>query len=408
MNILRRFLGYTNKTYSLYELLENIILSRQKEIIPSWDIVYSAFIMSATRMGSINALEESSSSAFWKKVLQDRTPSADEIGWASERIDIESIREMLYTIYRKARRNKVFTPYNGSMIVALDGHELFSSYSRCCSACLERQIEVNGQKKTQYYHRVVVAQLISQDFHFLFDVELQRKGEGEVSCAIRMVKRLLNRFPRSFRIVTVDALYAQAPFINLLAQKNKDVVVVLKDERRELYKDAAGLFAAQEPDNIIVEANKNSTQWDIEGFTSWDNLEMPIRVVRSLEETIVRKRTGNTWMYKTVTKDWIWATTLSKRKANTDIVAAIGHKRWGIENEGFNHLKLWHFNHCYHHHPVSILFFLLLIMISFNLFHVMLQRNFKPVLRNKVSRKLLSACMFSEITATLFNKSHPP
>lgn len=406
--MLRRFLSYTNKAYSLCGLLENIILFRQKEIIPSWDIVYPSFILSALRMGSVNALEGSSSSFFWKKALQDRMPSADEIGWASERMDIESIREMLYAIYRKARRNKVFIPYNGSMILALDGHELFSSYSRCCSACLERQIEVNGQKKTQYYHRVVVAQLISRDFHFLFDVELQRKGEGEVSCAIRMLERLLDRFPRSFKIVTVDALYAQAPFINLLAQKDKDVVVVLKDERRELYKDASGLFASQEPDNIIIKANKSSTQWDIDRFTSWDNLEMPIRVVRSLEETTVRKRTGNTWRYKTVTKDWIWATTLLKRNANTDVIAAIGHKRWGIENEGFNHLNLWHFNHCYHHHPVSILFFLFLIMISFNLFHIMLQRNFKPGLRNKVSRKLLSLCMLSEITATIFNKSNPP
>lgn len=402
MSVLKRFLGYADKMFALYKLLEEIPLERQKEIIPSWDVVFSSFMMCAARMGSLNVLEGSSPSSFWKRVLRCRMPCADEIAWASERIPIEALREVLYSVYRKARRNKVFAPFHGFRLLAVDGHELFSSYARCCSECLERNLEVHGEKRIQYYHRIAMAQLITQEGHFIIDIELQRKGEDEVSCALRLIQRLLSRFPRLFDIVTVDALYAQAPFVNALLEKEKDVVVVLKDERRELYKDATGLFASEAPNKTISSGNKNIQQWDIEEFMSWDKVTCPVRVVRSFEETRARKRREKTWKYETTHKDWIWVTTLSQKKADTEAITAIGHKRWMIENEGFNHLRLWHFNHAYHHYPGSLLFFMFLTLIAFNIFQLMLQRNFKPSRRNGRSKTFLSRCMLAEILVTVY------
>lgn len=397
MSELKRVLRYGNKVFSLFDHLSKVSDCRKKEIIPTVDIVYSSYVMALTRMGSLNVLEELGESVFWNKYLTNGIPSVDEIAWASERISIKDIREVLYKIYKKARRNKIFNVVGDYHILIEDGHELFSSYARCCPDCLQRELEVNKTKRTQYYHRVVTAQIIGKDTHFIIDIELQKKGEDEVACATRLIERLLNRFPRLFNVVTLDALYARAPFINMLLKKNKEVVFVLKDNRRDLYKDAMGLFAKERPNKIFTSGKTAYLQWDIENFTSWDNLGHPLRVVRSLETTTTQKRKGDEWVETTVTKDWIWATTITQKKASTDTITCLGHKRWGIENEGYNHLRLWHFDHPYHHHPNSILFFLLITVIAFNIFHLMWSRNFKPEHRRRFSRKTFATLMLSEI-----------
>jgi hypothetical protein len=43
-------------------------------------------------------------------------------------------------------------------------------------------------------------------------------------------------------LVLADALYAKAPFFNFLLARGKHALVVLKEERRNLYQDVAGLF----------------------------------------------------------------------------------------------------------------------------------------------------------------------
>jgi hypothetical protein len=48
--------------------------------------------------------------------------------------------------------------------------------------------------------------------------------------------------PRAFDLVLADALYAEAHFFNFLLAHGKHALVVLKDERRNIYQDATGLF----------------------------------------------------------------------------------------------------------------------------------------------------------------------
>ena len=50
--------------------------------------------------------------------------------------------------------------------------------------------------------------------------------------------------PRRDWLRVADALYAVEPFLNFLLAQGKDALVVLKDERRNAYQDAAGLWAS--------------------------------------------------------------------------------------------------------------------------------------------------------------------
>ena len=124
---------------------------------------------------------------------------------------------------------------------------------------------------------------------FLVDAEPQKAGEDELAAAIRLVNRVVQNYPRAFDIVAGDALYAQAPFFEFVLELGKDVLAVLKDERRNLLQDAEGLFTQIEPTRT-EDGAKQRCSWDAEGFRSWPSLDRPVRVVRSLETTTVRRQ----------------------------------------------------------------------------------------------------------------------
>lgn len=74
--------------------------------------------------------------------------------------------------------------------------------------------------------------LSGERFPYLLDLEPQKKGEDEVSCAMRLLSRVLKAYPRAFDMVVADGLYLEAPLVRLLLGHRKDVIVVLKLERK--------------------------------------------------------------------------------------------------------------------------------------------------------------------------------
>jgi hypothetical protein len=58
---------------------------------------------------------------------------------------------------------------------------------------------------------------------------------------------VLAPYPRAFDLVLAGALYARADLFNFLLAHRNHALVVLKDERRNLYQAAAGLFDSVPP-----------------------------------------------------------------------------------------------------------------------------------------------------------------
>jgi len=351
--------------------------SRKRPLIPTWRIVRSAFVMILTRLGSLNALEQTRSSRFWNQWLGGPIPSADTVGRVFALTDCDTIRAGIHEVYTRLKRNKALeSPWHGLIALVLDGHESNASYRRCCPGCLQRTIHTAGGDRIQYYHRNVTAQLITDDMPFLVDAEPQKAGEDELAAAMRLVNRVVRNYPRAFDVVAGDALYAQAPFFEFVLELGKDVLAVLKDERRNLLQDAQGLFKYMEPTQTQDGTHQRCT-WDAEGFRSWPSLDRPIRVVRSLETTTVRRQLDK--QEETLVSDWMWVTTLSSSRASTNAVVDLGHSRWDIENQGFNEsVNQWHSDHVYRHDPTAILAFWLLAMLVINVFRAFYLRNLKP------------------------------
>jgi len=361
--------------------------------------------MMLTRMGSLNALEQEKGNIFWIKWLRGDLPSADTMGRVYSRIILDSIRSLIHHVYSRLRRNKAIKKSFGWHPLIIDGHEHTSSYLRCCPGCLRRKIHTRDEDRIQYYHRNVIAMLSNKDFPVLLDVEEQKRGENEVSCAIRLCKRVLRDYPRAFSVVVADGLYLEAPFFHLFLQHGKHIIAVLKDERRELMEDAKGLFRYEQP-LIQEEGNIKRQIWDIEGFTSWQSLGRKIRVVRSVEtRTVRRQRTGKR---EEETSDWIWVTTLSEKEASTEAIIHLGHDRWLVENKAINEMvTYWYADHLYHHHPTAIVAFWLTLLLVLNLFRTFLYLNIKPELRSKHTQLYFATLISSSLYEGVYPRSPP-
>jgi hypothetical protein len=73
----------------------------------------------------------------------------------------------------------------------------------------------------------------------LLDQEPQGPGEDDVQTALRLLRRILARYPRAFDLVLGRrALCGSLPFSNFLVTHRKHALVVLKQERLDLYVDA--------------------------------------------------------------------------------------------------------------------------------------------------------------------------
>jgi len=135
--------------------------------------------------------------------------------------------------------------------------------------------------------------LVGGRLPFLLDMELQQKGEDEVACALRLLGRVLQDFPRAFDFIVADGLYLRASFVRFVLLHGKDAVIVLKDERRDLLQDARGIFRL-DPPIVEIEGSIVRRMCDVEGLTSWTAMDVHIRVIRSLEtRAVLRQRTKN-------------------------------------------------------------------------------------------------------------------
>jgi hypothetical protein len=360
------------------------------------------FAMFSCRIGSFNELEQHRGKPSWRRWLgKHDIPSSDELAYVSERIDPDDLRTCLGHVYSRLKRNKILEPRHGWMLAAVDGHEINSSYKRCCERCLTRELEVGGVKKTQYYHRHVTFQIIAKDFNFLLDMELLRPGEDEVAATLRLLGRVLEMHPRCFDVLVADAIYLRPSIIDFIRDHDKHLIAVLKGNQPELLLEAQTLLEHKSPTRLErTKPTQTIELRDMEGFTT-ETITEAVRVVWSHEETIKNELIAGERVTKEVVSDWFWATTMEESLVSSEIIAALGHDRWKIENEGFNELVThWNANHYYHHHPNSITVLWLMLFMAHAVFHCFHDRNLVPEQRQSHTAiyfaELIAASMRSE------------
>ncbi len=406
LTVLRRLTSYAEKVFHLsLAVITPLVDRRAQPRIPTAVVVKAAVGLFWARLGSLNAWAQLAPSPFWKKWLGEAPCSADSMGRIHALLDADGLRQGLHHLYGELKRNKALPDRHGWGVAVLDGHESHASYRRCCSGCLQRTIHSEAGDRTQYYHRQVVLMLLPDappgrpPVRLLLDLEPQQPGEDEVTTALRLVERVLRVYPRAFDLLLADGLYAQARFFNCLLARHKHALAVLKDERRNLYQDVAGLIPQVTPQ----EGEYRSRQcqwWDFPDLVTWPEVNGSVRVIRSLETHSVRRQLDK--KQETLTSDWIWVTTLPSPQVLVEPIVEFGHLRWDIENYAFQELaQEWHCDHVFRHEANAIECFLLVAFLAYNLFHAFFALNLKPAARkNKAQNfcaKLLAVELYQEV-----------
>jgi hypothetical protein len=260
-----RFEAYLDKVFGFSDLVDALPEGRQFPLHP-WQKVFDAvFLGAAMQLPSLLQIEsECQDGALAKRI---GPISADTIGYALQRQSPEPVFALSCDIARRLKRNGVLRSdwSRGLVVAAVDGIEICSSYVRCCDACLARQIEdkVNGELRTdtQYYHRIVAVVLVSTAFPIPLGVRIQKNGEGEVACALALLKDLDNLLGRRFLDVLVgDGLYLQAPFVREVERLGLDWAFTLKENQPGLLREAERM-TQKAPAGVHAESDLEIQYW---------------------------------------------------------------------------------------------------------------------------------------------------
>lgn len=357
------------------------------------------------RMPSIERLERWIKDGVFNRLLKGkRLPSGDVIRNSFKDADPSQLQEINDQVIQKARRNKVLRDgtIDGWVVSALDGVELFESKKKCCPGCLTRVID----GVTHHYHRFVGCCTVGQNPRILWDMEPlkprdgERKDEGEITGAKRLVESLYHRFHHFTDILVCDALYAKSTFINSVSEFNIDLVIRMKDERLLIMKDARGLFSKRKPDHEWTTRQKNQYI----KIEAWEEQEMEmtgvpdgIRFVRFME-TIQKKLHGKVVSEE---KKEIMIITTCKQDVPVNSLWKMIHKRWDIENCIFHHLKThWNMGHCFIHDEKAIPNCINVLCIAYNLWNLFLFRHLRMYDPKKypqvyVAERMRFECEFS-------------
>lgn len=357
----------------------------------------SAYVTVAARLGSLNAFEGCRRGAWLRKWIGGDAPSADTVGRVLDTVDLNVIREMLANVYERLKRNKSLRPFPGGMfLLVLDGHEGRHSSRRKWDGCLSRTLETAAGPRAEYFPRYVAAQLVGDGWSLLLDIEMQRPGEGEIAAAERLFSRVLVRYPRAFDIVLGDALYASGPFWRLARDAGKHVLTVLKQEDRDLLKDARALCLLL-PDPTPQPFRRGIAKyWDVPDLRSWPQAGESVRIVRSEETKTIHRQLDD--LDHTETSEWVWVTSLPQEQMDAAAVASLGHERWRIENNAFNELvNGWGADHLFRCAAHAIEAFLLLMCLALNVFQAFWRLNVKPALRARLTAKAAAGIVRGQV-----------
>ena len=378
------------------EHLDKVRDSRPRALIPTSAVVRATVVMFLARLGSLNALEQSRPSRFWPKWVGRELPSADTIGRVCALVEPTEVRDLHQQMYTRLKRGKALEPpAHGLTAAILDAHESHATRRRHCSGCLARTIHTRQGDVIEYYHRSVTLQLVTRDLCPMLDAEPIRPGEDEIAAAVRLLERVVARYPRAFDVILGDSLYADSRVFNLALKHHKHAMAVLKENRHALLEEAT-LLLDQSPTVCWQEAGVRYECAEVEGITTWSTVQAPVRAIRSRETWFVRRQLDK--KSEEQHGQWIWVTTLGQRSAGTAATVRLGHRRWVIENLGFNEIATrWFADHVYRHDSTAMLNFWLLAMACLNLFMAFYARNLKPAARRAASMLHISRLILAEL-----------
>jgi hypothetical protein len=351
-----RFDAYLDKVFGFSERVSSLPEGRQYPQHP-WKKVFDAvFLGAACQFASLHEIETECCSG----VLRRRVGliSEDTLRYALQRQDPDDVLQLGCEVCRRLKRNGVLQTdwARGRVVAAVDGTEICSSFARCCDRCMERKVQrkVQGklQESIQYYHRIVAVTVVSTPFSIPLGIRFQKQGEGEVDCALGLLRELHERLGRRFLDVLVgDALYLQEPFVQAVEALGLEWVFTLKQNQPELLAEAQRLTTG-EADMEQSDSKEKIQLWHAPQVY-WPIADRDVRVVKAVRtQKMNQVRIDNDQVQKQAVKEQVEKQSTNFFASNMQLdaippifVYQLGQSRWAIDTEVFqtittdSHLK---------------------------------------------------------------------
>jgi hypothetical protein len=323
--------------------------------------------------------------------------SDDTIGYALERQSPEPLFTLSCEIARRLKRNGVLRSdwSRGLLVAAVDGIEICSSFVRCCDACMEREVQhqVNGEMRTdiQYYHRIVVVALVSTSFPIPLGLRFQKNGEGEVACALALLRDLDHQLGRRFLDVLVgDALYLQAPFIKEVQRLGLVWAFTLKENQPDLLHEAERL-TQESPLGVHAEPGREIRYWHLPEV-DWPVADRLVRVVKTVRiehqhRVTVSHEDGHRIKSKTaMTQEStnFYATNFELGSISPLFIYQFSRSRWRIDTEVFQTITTdCHLKHPAVHQTTALVVLTMIRFLAYTLSLVFYHRQVRSHARGK-------------------------
>ena len=347
----RQFEVYLAKVFDWPARVAALPEGRQSPPHP-WPKVFDCvFLGGAIQIPNVHRLEAECQ----RGVLRQRIGnlSEDAMGYALQREDPASIFALGCEVARRLKRNGVLHSdwARGRLVAAVDGIEICSSFSRCCDACMERQVEhkVDDQmrKDTQYYHRLVAVVLVGTDFPVPLGLRFQRDGEDEVACALPLLQELDRQLGRRFLDVLVaDALYLRSDFVKEIEKLQLEWVFTLKENQPDLLAEAGRLTGG--PPQMTWSTPQDAFQLWHAPETYWPAADRSVRVVKTFriqKKHRVELTPAGSPKKKKRTKEEVleestnyYATNLELGSISPTFIHQLGRSRWRVDTDAFQTL----------------------------------------------------------------------
>ncbi len=345
----REFEGYLEKVFDFPALVAQLPEGRQSPQHACQKVFAALFLGAACQMASLHQVErECRDGALAHRI---GPISEDTFRYALQRLAPEAVFGLGCAVARQLKRNGLLRAarLGGLVVAAVDGVEICSSYVRCCEACLERTVErhVEGARRAavQYYHRIVGVAVVSTPFPIVLGIRFQAKGEGEVSCALALLRDLVARLGRRFLdVVVADALYLQTSTVAALEALGLDWVCTVKENQPEFLAEVERLTSGA-PEIDETSASEDVQVWHVPEVY-WAAAARAVRVVKTLRTQTKRRltvqRDGDQRTLRKVPvaerSTNIYASNLALVTMPPAVLAQVGRSRWRIDTEVFQTL----------------------------------------------------------------------
>jgi len=335
-------------------------------------------------------------------------PHHDTLEYSMERINPDDLRRVRAKMIRQLLRKRVLEKYRllgRYYMIAIDMTGYLAFKQRHCRQCLRKERE---GKVVYWYHPVVEAKLVtSNGLALSIESEFVENSDSKATkqdCELKAMYRLIERLKRSFPQLQIclllDALYANGPVLERVAQQQWKCIITFKQGcMSDVWQNYQGLKKLQPKHTgpCVYNGILHQCRW-VNGVGYQGN---------NLSVLECHAPASNT-----PAKTFVWLTDIEVRRTNyTDMVKG-GRLRWTIENEGFNMQKNggYHLEHAYSEHPVGMQNFYLLIQIAHIINQLMekgslLKDKIRSVLGSihNIARQLLEELRTIKIDPARFN-----